>query len=104
MTRGVNQSLDIARYKKYTIDLKSKFTGKNDETQSGSGDNLRRSTKIERTTVRNLAAARRRDVFDTKQRNSDYDSIAGKPTANFGKPFSYIESCVPGARKLDSNR
>ena len=57
--------------------------------------------QIERTTVRNLAAARR---GDNKWRNSDYDSIAGKPTANFGKPFSYMESCVPGARKMDSNR
>jgi len=22
--------------------------------------------------------------------------IAGKPTANYGKPFSYMQSCVPG--------
>ena len=60
--------------------------------------------KMERTTVRNLAAARRRDVFDANWRNSDYDSTAGKPTANFGKPFSYMESIVPGALKMDSNR
>ena len=30
---------------------------------------------------------------------------AGVPSKNYGKPFSYISSCLPGrGRKVDSNR
>ena len=50
--------------------------------------------------LRDIAAMRQDNIIKNTVNNKF--TSAGLPTANFGKPFSYIKSCVPGGVGIQS--
>ena len=53
--------------------------------------------------VRDMAAVRR--SLKDKNVGSKDTMTFGMPSANYGKPFAYNKSCIPGVQhKLDSSR
>lgn len=107
MRTGVNQSLDIQRYKKYTIDLNSKDGNPGDSRTATSGVfDLRKSMKVEsgdagkiaidnaqqdvkRLSFRNMTALRKEKLLKQALANNMLTS-AGVASSNFNKPFSFV--------------
>ena len=60
----------------------------------------------ERMKVRDMAAVRREHLGNLAAKNKKIAvqdmTVSGLPTDNYGKPFAYIKSCLPG-HKLDSS-
>ena len=132
MNNGVNQSLDIARYQKYTIDLNKTASGARGTSNSGDGAgvfDLRRSVKVQDRQPEKMCGALYRTTGDLQQVSSQKGSgrvnvrelaqarrdlikeklaasLHGKPSNNYNKPFEYIRTCLPGgsSNKHDSHR